>query len=444
MKLKTKLTLFNAISKLVIVVLFVLLVPVLIKKISRNYVDNKLIKQQKKFLQIVKAQGIKNYIPDGETYGSYYLPLKEEYLTIETDTIPGHRVDTIKNERRLVERDTIEYRILSHTFTIDKQRYLLEIGKSVATLDETSAPLQSIALVVLIGMILLTILADLFYTNRLLNPLGLIIKTKLIGQKFPNFGSYKEVKTSTSDFQYLDISIHQMIETIEAAFQKEREFISNASHELMTPISILQSKIENMFEQEDVADDLKVRLLEMLKILNRLKSITKTLLLISQIENEQFLKEDQISVNLLLQEVYDEISVRLAEKNLTFDILVPEDVTLVNVNRFLLFNLFFNLVNNAIKYNRADGEIVITTEIEAGNLIVNITDSGMGISAEDMPFIFNRFKKFRQSMQQDSFGLGLPIVKSIATFHQIKIEVDSVKDLGSNFRLIFPPQLIKK
>ncbi|HWZ35075.1 MAG TPA: histidine kinase dimerization/phospho-acceptor domain-containing protein, partial [Mucilaginibacter sp.] len=309
MKLKTKLTLFNAISKLVIVVLFVLLVPVLIKRISRNYVDNNLIKQQKKFLQIVRTQGIKNYIPDGETYGSYYLPLKEEYLTIETDTVPGHKIDTIKNERRLVERDTIEYRILSHTFEVGNQKYLLEIGKSVATLDETSAPLQNIALVVLIGMILLTILADLFYTNRVLNPLGLIIKTKLIGQKFPNFSSYKEVKTSTSDFQYLDISIHKMIETIEAAFQKEREFISNASHELMTPISILQSKIENMFGQEDVADDLKVRLLEMLKILNRLKSITKTLLLISQIENEQFLKEDQISIHQLLHEVYDEISV---------------------------------------------------------------------------------------------------------------------------------------
>ncbi|MCC8427299.1 sensor histidine kinase KdpD [Mucilaginibacter sp. UR6-11] len=443
MKLKTKLTLFNAISKLVIAVLFVLLVPFLIKNISRNYVDNKLIKQKSKFLQIVKTQGIKNYIPDGETYGSYYLPLKEEYLTIEIDTVLGHFIDTIRNEKRLVERDTIEYRILSHTFKVGDAKYLLEIGKSVATLDETSTPLQNIAFVVLIGMILLTILADQFYTNRVLRPLGLIIKSKLIGHKFPNFGSYKEVKTSTSDFKHLDISIHQMIETIEAAFQKEREFISNASHELMTPISILQSKIENMFEREDIIDELKVRLLEMQKILNRLKSITKTLLLISQIENEQFLKEDKISITELLQEVYDEISVRLPEKNLTFDILIPQDVIIINVNRFLIFNLFFNLVNNAIKYNKPDGEIVITTETENDNLIVNITDSGIGISTEDMPFIFNRFKKFRQSMQQDSFGLGLPIVKSIAAFHDIKIEVDSVKDLGSNFRLIFPSDMIE-
>ena len=291
---------------------------------------------------------------------------------------------------------------------------------------------------------MLTILADVLYTNRVLKPLGLIIKTKLIGQKFPNFGSYKEVKTSTSDFQYLDISIHKMIEAIEAAFQKEREFISNASHELMTPISILQSKIENMFEREDIVDDTKVRLLEMQKILNRLKSITKTLLLISQIENEQFLKEDKISLQQLLQEVYDEISVRLPEKNLTFDISIPQDTTLINVNKFLIFNLFFNLVNNAIKYNNENGEIIIAAENENNTLLVNITDTGIGISAEDMPFIFNRFKKFRQSMQQDSFGLGLPIVKSIAAFHDIVITVDSVKGVGSNFKLTFPAALIGK
>jgi two-component system sensor histidine kinase ArlS len=271
--------------------------------------------------------------------------------------------------------------------------------------------------------------------------LGQIIKTKLIGHKFPNFGSYQEVKTSTSDFQYLDISIHKMIEAIEGAFQKEREFISNASHELMTPISILQSKIENMFDQEDIGDELKVRLLEMQKILNRLKSITKTLLLISQIENEQFLKEDTIPLNELLQEVYDEISIRLPDKNISCHITVPPDIVLVNVNKFLIFNLFFNLVNNAIKYNREGGEIEITALNVNTGLIVSIKDTGIGISAEDMPYIFNRFKKLRQSLQQDSFGLGLPIVKSIAAFHGIEIKVESEKNVGSDFKLIFPPEI---
>ena len=425
-----------------IAVLFVLLVPVLITTVSKNYVDSKLIKQKTKFLQIVSQQGISEYIPSGEIYGSYYLPLKDEYLTIERDTLGFQSIDTIKNEKRLVGRDTIEYRILSHTFKIKNQDYLLEIGKSTATLNDTSAPLQSIAFVVLISMILLTILVDQLYTNYLLRPLDLIIKNKLLNQKFPNFGTYNEVKTSTSDFQHLDISIHKMIEAIEAAFQKEREFISNASHELMTPISILQSKIENMFEREDITEDLKLRLLEMQKMLNRLKSITKTLLLISQIENEQFLKEDKVSIKELLQEVYEEISIRLTEKDITCTVIVPEDKLLVNVNSFLIFNLFFNLINNAIKYNRPNGEIMIVAATENGKLVVSIIDTGIGISPDALPFIFNRFKKFRQSLQHDSFGLGLPIVKSIANFHDIEIVVESEVNEGSTFKVIFPADLI--
>ncbi|WP_419788650.1 sensor histidine kinase [Mucilaginibacter sp. SP1R1] len=424
-----------------IVVLFVLLVPVLIRNISSNYVDSKLTKQKNKLLQIVKTRGIEAYIENGESYGSY-LPLKEEYISLD-EVEPNYFSDTIKRGKRLFsEGDTLEYRILSHTFKVKNKNYLLEIGKSVDTLDETSSPLQSIAFQVLLGMILLTILADQFYSNYVLKPLRLIIKTKLVGQKFPNFQSYRKVRTTTTDFEYLDISIHKMVETIADKFHKEREFISNASHELMTPISILQSKIENMFEEEDINDELKGRLLEMQKILNRLKSITKTLLLISQIENEQFLKEDKVAVAELLQDVYDEISIRLQDKNISYDIFVPENWNFININKFLLFNLFFNLINNAIKYNNEGGSIKITGTAVHNTFMISITDNGIGIAADAIPFIFNRFKKFRQSLQQDSFGLGLPIVKSIAGFHDIEIEVMSEKDTGSTFKLIFPATLI--
>jgi two-component system sensor histidine kinase ArlS len=436
LKLQTKLTLFNTISKLVIVLLFVLLLPMLIKNINHTYNDERFRKQEDKLLQIVKDQGIGAYIQNGESYGAY-LPLKEEYISLD-EADSNYNLDTIRNEKRKVEKDTIEYRILSHTFRVGKKNYLLEIGKSVNTLDETSSPLQSIALQILLGMIMLTILADFVFSNYILGPLDRIIKTKLIGHKFPNFGSYQEVKTSTSDFQYLDMSIHQMIETIESTFLKEREFISNASHELMTPISILQSKIENMFNREDIVDDVKLRLLEMQKILNRLKSITKTLLLISQIENEQFIKDDTIHIKELLQDVYDEISIRLEEKEISLSIDVTEDVSLISVNKFLLYNLFFNLINNAIKYNNEAGEIAISGYVKDGALIVQIRDTGIGISEEQLPFIFNRFKKFRQSLQQESFGLGLPIVRSIADFHHIKIDVTSELNVGSTFTLLFP------
>jgi len=441
LKLGTKLTLFNTISKVVIVVLFVLLLPTLIRDINRSYTDNWLRRQEDKVLKLVSGPGINNYIQNGEGYGSYNALLKEEYVSLDVDSL-NESIDTIFNENRLVEGDTIQYRILSHNFKVGKQNYILEIGKSIDTINETTTPLQNIALEILLGMILLTILADQVYSTYVLRPLGLIIKTKLIGHKFPNHTPYKKVKTSTTDFEYLDISIHKMIQTIESTFQKEREFISNASHELMTPISILQSKIENMFEEEDIPDETKVRLIEMQKILNRLKSITKTLLLISQIENEQFLKEDNISLSELIHEVYEEISIRLQEKEIICEIDIPAEWELNHVNKFLLFNLFFNLINNAIKYNKEHGEIKITGHADNKFFIVAVADTGIGISAERIPHIFNRFKKFTQSLQQDSFGLGLPIVKSIADFHQIRIEVASEPEVGTTFKLIFPANLI--
>ena len=442
MKLQTKLTLFNTLSKLVIATIFVLLLPLLITNINQRYTDGRLVKQKNKLLQIIKTQGIKSYIQPGETEVSYYTPLKEDYVSIDLDTT-DENLDIIKDEKRILQGDTIEYRILSHNFKADNKKYLMEIATSLDTITETTGPFQNVAFAILVGMILLTIIADQLYSNYVLRPLGQIIKTKLISHKFPNFGSYEKVQTSTSDFEYLDISIHKMIKTIENTFQKEREFISNASHELMTPISILQSKIENMFEQEDLADEPKTRLLEMQRILNRLKSITKTLLLISQIENEQFLKEDSITLHDLLQEIYDEISIRLQDKNIHYSVDVPENLVLVQVNKFLMFNLLFNLINNAIKYNRENGEIKVTAAHENNAWVVQIIDTGIGISPADLPFIFNRFKKLRASLKQDSFGLGLPIVQSIAAFHEIKIEVQSEKDQGSVFKLILPDSLIK-
>jgi two-component system sensor histidine kinase ArlS len=140
--------------------------------------------------------------------------------------------------------------------------------------------------------------------------------------------------------------------------------------------------------------------------------------------------------------VYDEISIRLQDKNITYQVAIPNDWLLVNVNKYLLFNLFFNLINNAIKYNREGGEIKIEAVKENNAFTVKITDTGIGISAADLPFIFNRFKKLKQSLQQDSFGLGLPIVRSIAEFHHIKIEVESEKDKGSTFKLVLPGSMI--
>lgn len=438
MKLQTKLFLFNTLSKLILVLVFVSLLPVITAHINRRYTDNRLRKQQFKILEIIRTSGIGKYMENGESYGSY-TPLKEDYISLDTAG-RGEHSDRISNEKRVIDKDTIEYRILSHSFLINNKNYLLEIGKSENSIGEITVPLRNIGLGILLGIVILTIIADLFYADFLLKPLGLIIKTKLVHSSFPRKEFYEKVNTSTSDFQYLDSSIHKMIGTLEKKFLEERELISNTSHELLTPVSILQSKIENLFEKDDVSYELKISLLGIQKVVTRIKTTVKTLLLVSQIENEQFEKQDELPLKVLLNDLVEEISIRLEELTLSLEIQVPETWVLKRVNKILIFNMFFNLINNAIKYNIPDGKITITGVTKDKCFIIGIDDTGIGIKPEQQKNIFNRFKT--SSTNDDSFGLGLHIVKTIADFHNIQLTVKSVVDRGTVFTLLFPAGMI--
>jgi signal transduction histidine kinase len=99
--------------------------------------------------------------------------------------------------------------------------------------------------------------------------------------------------------------------------------------------------------------------------------------------------------------------------------------------------MIFNLISNAIKYNKENGEILITGIKEADFYKLSIKDTGVGIDKEHLPFIFNRFKRFRPEDEM-SYGLGLPIIQSIAEFHNAKMMVDSEINKGSTFSVHFP------
>ncbi|WP_207533506.1 sensor histidine kinase [Desertivirga arenae] len=440
MKLLTKLTLFITLSKLAIVMLFVFLLPNLIERIASKYTDDYLREQKKKVMTIISKNGINYYLQGEESMGSYTM-LKEEYISLapsETAFYP----DTIETSERIVESDTLNYRLLTYNFKADNKRYLLEIGKTTATISQYNRPLQKIALWVLIALTLFTLVADLIYTRFLLAPLGKIIKSKLVNRRFPFNDDPHPVITSTSDFRYLDSSLMTLMTQIHEAFEKEREFTANASHELMTPISILQNKIENLLGETEVSDLIQRKLIEMHRTLNRLKKIVNSLLLISRIDNEQFSRSEVVSLKVLLEDVMDDISHRLEEKEIGFRLSLKENITLKNCNRDLLYQLFYNLINNAIKYNKPNGDITIQDSYHAGSFYqIFIEDTGIGIPAEDIPTIFNRFKKSNLS-EAGGYGLGLSIVKSIANYHRINVDVSSAVSRGTTFTLVFPKEII--
>lgn len=440
MKLFTKLTLFITLSKLAIVLLFVLSLPFLVEQIASEYTNNYLRQQQLKVKEVIDKNGIDFYLEGSDSYGSYTL-LKEEYIALESIE-RKLLIDTIENSQRVIEADTLNYRVLMHTFDFNNKHYLLEIGKSTSSISQYNKPMQRIASYVLISLIILTLIADLVFTRFLLKPLGQIIRTKLVNRKFPFRDGNPPVKTSTSDFKYLDSSLILLMDQIHDAFEKEREFTANASHELMTPISILQSKIENLMDDSDVDADLQRRLVDLQRTLSRLKKIVRSLLLISRIDNEQFLRSESCNARELLISVTEEISHRMEERQIRMEFQLAADTTWNNINRDLIFQQIYNLVNNSIKYNKERGTIRITEIRTKGKPYqLLIEDSGIGISEHHLGVIFNRFRK-ADSGEAGGYGLGLSIVKSIADYHGITISVDSQLGVSTRFTLTFPAQII--
>jgi len=285
------------------------------------------------------------------------------------------------------------------------------------------------------------VIIDLMVTHRIIQPLKTIISQKLVNQKFPFARDQAPVQTSTADFQYLDRSLMLLMGQINDAFEKEREFTANASHELMTPISILQNKIENLMENTEVTDHVHQKLTELMRTLNRLKKIVNSLLLISRIDNEQFSKHDEVDVKVLVADVMEEIEHRLEEKQITFNADFKHRIMLQNVNADLLFQLFYNLINNAIKYNKERGSITVRDEYTVHRYAVIVKDTGIGIPEEDLPFVFNRFKKSNLT-EEGGYGLGLAIVKSIANYHGIRLNVDSIVGEGTTITLTFAEENI--
>lgn len=434
MKLRSKLTLFNTFSKLLIVLVFIIILPFVINYISLRDVDKKLYQKKEKVLDEIKELGIETFIPinTDSSFGSYNI-LKEEFILIEP-LEEFIEADTIENTLRKVEDEIVEYRIMSHAFSIKNKPYLLEIGKSVESLDELNEPLQNFAFAVFLSMIFLTVLSDVAFNSIQLKPLGWIVN-KLKNIKHPSSFSFSKVKTGTDDFVYLDESINEMMRKLQKTFSQEREFIANASHELLTPVSVLQTRLDNLMQEESLSQTALIKIAESQKTLAKLKNIINSLLLISRIENEQYLKEEEVNIKEIINEVMEELELPVKEKELNITVQLKTEIN-IKGNKSLLFIMLFNLIKNAVKYTAAEGTINIQTDIADEKAALLIEDTGVGINYKDIPEIFNRFSRFEE--KEHGFGLGLPIAKTIADFHRIEIKVVSEKNKGTRFALLFP------
>ena len=231
--------------------------------------------------------------------------------------------------------------------------------------------------------------------------------------------------------------------------QIRKDFVANASHELRTPLSIINGYLENLLD--GVIDD-PVMTLKSLQTMQkhgeRIARIVEDMLTLSKFESASeggtaALRQSSFSCRECVDDVLDRLSPMIEEKKAKVEILFPEDDSdVVAADRFYWDQIFFNLIENALKENQSDGKLILTVSFdrEPGCSVIRIRDNGVGIPRADLPFIFKRFYRVAKHHSQTikGTGLGLSIVRRAIEAHGGSISVDSTLGVETVFTIRLP------
>jgi len=219
-----------------------------------------------------------------------------------------------------------------------------------------------------------------------------------------------------------------------------RDFVANVSHELRTPLTVVSGFVENLQDMSDLGQDSARRALHLMaEQTRRMDNLVADLLTLSRLENVQSpLHEETVDMKELLNEVYRDGELLSGAKHP----LRMEIASAANLfgNRDELRSAFSNLLSNAIRYTPEGGAILLRWFERGGQPVFLVQDSGIGIAAQHIPRLTERFYRVDRSRSRETggTGLGLAIVKHIAMRHQAKLEVLSEEGKGSTFTLVFP------
>ena len=219
-----------------------------------------------------------------------------------------------------------------------------------------------------------------------------------------------------------------------------RDFVANVSHEMRTPLTVVSGFLENLQDMPDLNKDSSRRALHLMaEQTRRMDNLVADLLTLSRLENEQSpLREGPVDIKQLLNEVYQDGKLLSGEHH-TLQMEITSEAKLLG-NRDELQSAFGNLLSNAVRYTPDGGAILLRWFEREGQPVFSVQDSGIGIAAQHLPRLTERFYRVDRSRSRETggTGLGLAIVKHIAIRHQAKLEISSEEGKGSTFSVVFP------
>lgn len=364
-------------------------------------------------------------VADKTVYKLNQLNLSEEELSESialwnkiqpaTNIHPLPASDNLKDSTYSVDKKNLPYstekierfRGLSTVVYINEKPYRFTVETNIEETRETIMALTVLTVLFFVFIVVGLLLLNRRLSRRIWKPfqetLGKLKNFKLNNQK-----EIKFEKTDTKEFEELNQSLEKLISHSIATYKSQKEFTENASHELQTPLAVLQNKLDILLQSEDLTAKQYHLAEEMNRALIRSSRINKSLLLLAKIENNQFDGSEIIQVDALLIQRIEALQEHFKEKRISIQTRILSALTLKG-NSMLTETLVNNLLINAIRHTEPGGLI----KVEVSKLGFEVNNSG--VRALDQDLLFKRFS--RMSASSSGSELGLSIVKEICKFH---------------------------
>jgi signal transduction histidine kinase len=424
MKLFNKLLVFNLLGKGAFLLIFLMLGPYRLKYLVLENTDQELIEKKEQVLRLVNLGGIANFISDEnpeEGFGSYNI-LKEEYILLERATSNLVIAEPISIEKRIIEDEEISYRVYAEVIDIDGESYLLEIGKSLSTIEQIEDIFFQISIGILFLFLAFSFVVDFAISKKIMAPFNRIIQKKISRINEPQEFHDQIIPSSTNEFKLLDQAISEMMKRIQKSFNQERIFISHASHELKTPISVLQSKLEAIFGDENLTEKQHEKLLEMQDSLQKMKKSVNALLLLSKVNNAQYLKTEAVDIQKVCTDLLEDWTDIAESKGVRLKSAALEPFVFNDSNSSLCSMMIQNALSNAVKYVSQKGEVVVKGVRSGERYLLSIENEGEGIDENLLAQVKNGMV-FLKDISHEKSGFGLQIMHKIAVFLGVAIQI---------------------
>ncbi len=325
---------------------------------------------------------------------------------------------------------------------LNNQRYILQVGVSPQPI---SLLLQNWLHYIVVSIPVVLVLASFaggVLALRILQPVEEITNTARniseqdLSARVQSQHYYKEMNKLTDAF-------NDMIARLEKSFKHIGEFSSHVAHELKTPLTIIKGEIEVSLMEERREEEYRRVMNIALEEVDRMLRTIDDLLLLARLDYQpgsfHFGEFDFVG---FMREVYSQSKVLARKRKIQVKAQWPAERLLVKGDQLHLRRLFFNLIDNAIKFTPSGGEIEIQVTGDKGAVRCAVRDTGVGIAAENLEKIFERFF-YANSFPGGSMGLGLSMAKAIAKIHQGDIKVESALNRGSTFTVTLPMEKIE-